>query len=69
MCNTGGAEAYSPELKPQRSVEVVDLRMGELTKSLRIRESGIRVGCTFITKEAVEYIIQEWNDRKMYFEE
>lgn len=46
--------------------ETVELRSGQLTKALRVRKDGIRLGCTFVSKEAVEFIIQAWKNRELY---
>lgn len=50
--------------KPIIQRETIDLVGGSLTKSLRVYDDGIRIGCTFVTKAALEYIVQRWEDEK-----
>ena len=48
------------------STETIELRNGSLSRSLRVRDDGIQVGCTFVSKDALEFIIQKWHDRFLY---
>jgi hypothetical protein len=53
-------------LRHDTSTETIELRMGTLSRALRVRDDGIQVGCTFVTKAALEFIIEKWNDRVLY---
>ena len=43
-----------------RSQEYIYVRNGELSKATRVYLEGMQIGCTFVSKEAIEIIIDRW---------
>ena len=62
----GVFEGSSSGARSRGATDVIHTHNGVLNKTLRIYPDGLRVGCTFVTKEAFELIMGKWNDREIY---
>ena len=72
-----GADPIPPEIEALRkfygSAEVLFMRphpsnpkRNRLSKSMFMNEDGARVGCTLVTREAMDHLCEEWQAEKRY---
>lgn len=69
MCDLGAVPPANQALGSNKADardyrEYLILNGGVLNKTLRIYPDCIRVGCTYVSEDALEFIIKKWNGRR-----